>query len=101
MPPFTGSGPHPRPTADALDTPETPPVVQDEPGDSTGATPASEETLADRAAEEVFGSEDNARNIAEPITSFVASWGRHKHEKLPAVWWRTSSGGIPTSGSAG
>ena len=85
MPPFTGSGPHPRPTADALDTPETPPVVQDEPGDSAGAAPSNGEALADRVAEEVFGSEDNARNTAGLITSFVASWERHKHEKTPAV----------------
>ena len=84
LPPSTGSGPCPRPTADALDTP--PPVVQDEPGESADAAPASDEALADRAAEEVFGSEDNARNTAGLITSFVASWERHKHEKSPAVW---------------
>ena len=86
MPPFTGSGPHPRPTVDALDTPETPLVVQDEPGESAGAAPEGDEALADRAAEEVFGSEDNARNTAGLITNFVASWERHKHEKSPAVW---------------
>ena len=86
LPPFTGSRPHPRPAADALDTPETPPVVQDEPGEGAGAAPANDEALADRASEEVFGSEDNARNTAGLITSFVASWERHKHEKPPAVW---------------
>ena len=86
LPPFTGGGPSPRPAADALDTPDTPPVVQDEPGERAGAAPASDEALADRTAEEVFGSEDNARNTAGLITSFVASWERHKHEKPPAVW---------------
>ena len=86
LPPGSGSGQRPRPTADALDTPETPTVVQEEPGDSAGAVPASDEAPADRAAEEVFGSEDNARNTAGLIASFVASWERHKHEKSPAVW---------------
>ena len=85
-PPFTGDGPCPRPAADALDTPETPPVVKDEPGESADPAPASDESLADRTAEDVFGSEDNARNTAGLITSFVASWERHKHEKTPAVW---------------
>ena len=80
LPPFTGGGPSPRPTADA------PPIMQDEPGESTGAASESDEALADRAAEEVFGSEDNARNTAGLIASFVASWERHKHEKPPAVW---------------
>ena len=86
LPPFTGNGTRPRPAADAFDTTETPPVVQDEPGESAGAAPESDEALADRAAEEVFGSEANARNTAGLITSFVASWERHKHEKPPAVW---------------
>ena len=86
LPPFTGSGPRPRPAADALDTPETPPVVKDEPGESADPAPASDEALADRTAEDVFGSEDNARNTAGLITSFVSSWERHKHEKTPAVW---------------
>ena len=88
LPPFTGDGPRPRPrpAADALDTPETPPVVKDEPGESADPAPASDEALADRTAEDVFGSEDNARNTAGLITSFVASWERHKHEKTPAVW---------------
>ena len=85
-PPFTGDGPRPRPAADALDTPETPPVVKDEPGESADPASASDEALADRTAEDVFGSEDNARNTAGLITSFVSSWERHKHEKTPAVW---------------
>ena len=86
-PPSTGSGPHPRPTADALDTADTLPIVQDEPGGSADPAPASDgEALADRTAEDVFGSEDNARNTAGLITSFVTSWERHKHEKPPAVW---------------
>ena len=67
------SGPDPRPTADALDTTDTPPVVQDEPGESADPAPANEEALADQAAEDVFGSEDNARNTAGLITSFVSS----------------------------
>ena len=83
LPPFTGDGPRPRPAAD---TPETPPVVKDEPGESADPAPASDEALADRTAEDVFGSEDNARNTAGLITSFVSSWERHKHEKTPAVW---------------
>ena len=61
-------------------------MAQDEPGESAGPAPAGDGALADRAAEEVFGSEDNARNTAGRITSFVASWERHKHEKPPAVW---------------
>ena len=85
--PSTGSGPHPRPIADALDTTDTLPIVQDEPGGSADPAPASDgEALADRTAEDVFGSEDNARNTAGLITSFVTSWERHKHEKPPAVW---------------
>ena len=83
LPPFTGDGPSPRPAADA---PDTLPVMQDEPGESAGAASASDEALADRAAEEVFGSEENARNTAGLITTFVASWERHKHEKPPAIW---------------
>ena len=86
LPPFTGSGPHPRPTTDALDTTDTPPTAKDEPDESAGPAPESGEALADRAAEDVFGSEDNARNTAGLITSFVSSWERHKHEKTPAVW---------------
>ena len=86
LPPFTGSGPRPRPTADALDTTDTPPTAKDEPGESAGPTSASDEALADRTAEDVFGSEDNARNTAGLITSFVSSWERHKHEKTPATW---------------
>ena len=87
LPPFTGDGPSPRPTADALDTPETPSVVQDEPGGgSADPAPANDEVLADQAAKDVFGSEDNARNTAGLITSFVESWERHKHEKTPRIW---------------
>ena len=86
LPPFVGSGPHPRPTTDALDTADSPPTAKDEPGESAGSAPESDEALADQTAEDVFGSEDNARNTARLITSFVASWERHKHEKTPAVW---------------
>ena len=86
LPPFTGSGPHPRPTTDALDTTDTPPTAKDELGENAGPAPESDEALADRTAEDVFGSEDNARNTAGLVTSFVSSWERHKHEKTPAVW---------------
>ena len=48
--------------------------------------PESGEALADRAAEAVFGSEENARNTAGLITNFVSPWERHKHEKSPAAW---------------
>ena len=85
-PPSTGSGPHPRPIADALDTADTLPIMQDESGENADPAPESGEALADRTAEDVFGSEDNARNTAGLITSFVTSWERHKHEKPPAVW---------------
>ena len=60
--------------------------MQDEPGELAGPAPASDEALAGRTAEDVFGSEDNARNTAGLIASFVTSWERHKHEKPPAVW---------------
>ena len=68
LPPFAGSGPHSRPITDAADTP---PTVKDEPGESAGPAPESDEALANRAAEEVFGSEESARNTAGLITSFV------------------------------
>ena len=76
----------PGPTPTALDTAATPPTAKDEPGDSADPAAESDEALADRTAEDVFGSEDNARNTAGLITSFVASWERHKHEKTPAAW---------------
>ena len=76
----------PGPTPTALDTTDTLPTAKDEPGESAGPASASDEALADRTAEDVFGSEDNARNTAGLITSFVSSWERHKHEKTPAVW---------------
>ena len=76
----------PGPTPTALDTAATPPTAKDEPGDSADPAAESDEALADRIAEDVFGSEDNARNTAGLITSFVASWERHKHEKTPAAW---------------
>ena len=85
------SAPTPDPSAPSGDAPgthptETQPIAQDEPGEGADPAPASDEALADRTAEEIFGSEDNARNTAGLITSFVASWERHKHEKPPAVW---------------
>ena len=51
-----------------------------------GPAQESDETLADRAAEEIFGSEDNAHKTTGLISSFVSSWERHKHEKSPAEW---------------
>ena len=51
-----------------------------------GPAQESDETPADRAAEEVFGSKENAHKTAELIASFVASWERHKHQKSPAAW---------------
>ena len=86
LPSSIGSGPRPRPNADALDTADAPPTGKDEPGESAGPPEESGEALADRTAEDVFGSEDNARNTAGLITSFVSSWERHKHEKSPAAW---------------
>ena len=47
---------------------------------------ASDDALADETAEEIFGSEDNARKTVALVTSFVSSWERHKHEKTPADW---------------
>ena len=79
-----GSGPQSPSTADAFGATDSAPHAKDEPRD--GAAPASGEALADRAAEEVFGSEDNAHNTAGLIMSFVASWERDKHEKPPGVW---------------
>ena len=81
-----GSGPRPRPTADAFGATDSAPNVKDEPRESAAAAPASGEAPADRAAGEVFGSEDNARSTAGRIMSPVASWERHEHEKPPAVW---------------
>ena len=49
LPPFTGSRPHPRPAADATDTP---PIVQSGSGESAGPASASGETQAGGAAEE-------------------------------------------------
>ena len=82
-----GSGPRPRPTADAFGATNSAPNVKDEPRESAGAAPASGEALGpDRTTEDLSGSEDNACNTAGRITSFVASWERYKHEKPPAVW---------------
>ena len=86
LPPVTGNGPQSPSTADAFGATGSAPNVMDEPRESVGAASASGEALADRAAEDLFGSEDNARNTAGRITSFVASWERHEHEKPPAVW---------------
>ena len=74
------------PLGDALGAAPTAPTGKDEPGESASPAPESGEALADRTAEDVFGSEDNARNTAGLITSFVSSWERYKHEKSPAAW---------------
>ena len=55
-------------------------------GESADPSAVDEEALADQAAEDIFGSEENARNTAGLITSFVESWEQHKHEKTPAAW---------------
>ena len=86
LPPSTSSGPRPRPTADILDTADTSPTGKDELGENVGPAPESGKALTDRTAEDIVGSEDDARNTAGLITSFVSSWERHKHEKSPAAW---------------
>ena len=55
-------------------------------GESADPSVADEDALADQAAEDIFGSEENAHNTAGLIASFVESWERHKHEKTPADW---------------
>ena len=55
-------------------------------GESADPALANEDALAAQAAEDIFGSEENARKTAELIASFQASWERHKHEKTPAAW---------------
>ena len=60
----------------------------DEAGEALAKGPArkSDEALGNRTAEEIFGSEENARETAGLVTSFLASWERHKHQKSPAIW---------------
>ena len=101
LPPVTGNGPQSPSTADAFGATGSAPNVMDELRESVGAASARGEALADRAAEEVFGSEDNARDTAGRLTSFVASWERHEHEKPSAVWLTDEFSGIPTFGPAG
>ena len=55
-------------------------------GESADSVLPNEDALAAQAAEDIFGSEENARKTAELIASFQASWERHKHEKTPAAW---------------
>ena len=87
LPPSSvGSGPQSSSPADAYGATGSAPNVKPEPHRSAGPAPESGEALADRATEEVFGSEDDARNPAELITSFASSWERRKHEKAPAAW---------------
>ena len=71
----------------SVSAPTPPPLsAVDEPSESVDPSLANDEALADRAAKEVFGGEDNARNTAGLIASFVSSWEQHKHEKSPAIW---------------
>ena len=55
-------------------------------GESADPALADEDALAAQAAEDIFGTEENARKTAGLIASFAASWERHKHEKTPAAW---------------
>lgn len=64
----------------------TTPTAAPPTGEGADPSVADEEALADQAAEDIFGSEENARNTAGLITNFVESWERHKHEKTPADW---------------
>ena len=57
--------------------------------------PTLDVKLADQAAEEVFGSEDNARATAGLITRFVASWERQKNEKSLEIWLADELGQFP------
>ena len=62
------------------------PTAAPQMGESADPALADEDALAAQAAEDIFGSEENARKTAELIASFAASWERHKHEKTPAAW---------------
>lgn len=48
------------------------PNVENEPRESADSVPATGEAMTDRVAEEVFGSEENARNTAGLTMSFAA-----------------------------
>ena len=45
-----------------------------------------DESAGERAVEDVFGTEENARAATRLIARFVASWERHKHDKAPERW---------------
>ena len=47
------------------------PTAAPQMGESADPSAVDEEALADQAAEDIFGSEENARNTAGLITSFV------------------------------
>ena len=85
-PPSAGSGTRPPSPADAFGDTGSAPNVKYEPRGNADPAPVSGGTLADRAAEEVSGSEDDARNPAGLIRSFAPSRERHKHGKAPRVW---------------
>ncbi len=57
-------------------TTATPPTIDNE----TGAiiSPESEDVQAAQTAEQIFGSEENARNTAGLVQRFVASYEAHK-----------------------
>ena len=87
------SAPDPNPSASPGALPRAvpspaPQVGKDESGEplAVDPTPESGLTLADRTAEAVFGGEDNARETAGLIESFVTSWERRKRETPPSVW---------------
>lgn len=58
--------------------------MQESETDGTEAHP--DNAAADRAAEEVFGTADNARETAALIGRFVASWEKRKHDTSPERW---------------
>ena len=84
-PPSAGSGPRSPSPADAFGAAGSAPNVKGGSRGSAGPAPVSAGTLADRAAEAVFGGEDDARNSAGLITSFAPSRERRKHGKAPRV----------------
>ena len=69
-----------------MPAPTSTPTAAPQIGESADPALPNEDALAAQAAEDIFGSEENARKTAELIASFQASWERHKHEKTPAAW---------------
>lgn len=54
--------------------------------ETDGAEANAESASADRAAEEVFGTGDNARETAALIGRFVAAWEKRKQDTSPERW---------------